>query len=224
MAWLLVAVVTALPVVTAADDRPVIARAELYLAGSLLVSDIECRSLFSEQVVGTVQSGLPASVELTYRVLDGEDDVVRRGVHAFGLTYDVWDDIYTVDRGDTVLTFTTFEAMGRMMAWLRAVPVGASNGLDQNARYVVEFSVAVRPLAGREQKRIVGWVDDTVRGPSAGSWREQLLNVNDLIHRFFSRRHDTANRSEVFRTPPFTMSSLRHSGAGASRVPQVEVR
>lgn len=193
--------------VALAAERPEVTGARLYVSHQRIVSDLDCAHLFSEQIVGTVESGLPAVVELAWRLVDDDGDDVRRGVQAFGLRYDVWDDVYSLERGDTTFAFTSFDALRGAVEHLQRVPVVAVHDIRAGGVYAVEFAVAVHPLRGSEQQRIVGWVDDTVRGSDA-SWREQLLNVNDLIHRFFSRDRDASNQSDWFRSILFTPASL----------------
>jgi hypothetical protein len=203
--WVCTALV---PAAARAGERPVIASARVYVAHSRIVSDLHCTRLFSEQIVGTVESGLPAVVELLYRVANRDDDDVHRGALVLRLQYDVWDDIYALDRGDTSLSFTSFTAMRNAVERMRRVPIVAIGDVEPGGVYSIEFSVAVHPLRGGEQKRIVGWVDETVRGKNDGSWREQILNVNDLIHRFFRRDRESTNRSDWFRTIMFTPATL----------------
>jgi hypothetical protein len=191
-----------------AGERPAIASARVYVEHSRIVTDLDCARLFSEQIIGTVESGLPAVVELLYKLTDDEDKDVRRGVHTYRLHYDVWDDVYALERGGASETFSSFIELRSAVERMRAVPIVPVDDIEPGGVYAIELSIAVHPLRGGEQKRIVGWVDENVRGTSDGSWHEQLLNVNGLIHRFFSRDRDDSNRSEWFRTIMFTPASL----------------
>lgn len=205
---LLSACAALLPSFALAGERPAIGSVRIYVDHSRIVTDLDCSHLFSEQVIGTVESGLPAVVELLYRLTDEDDEDVHRGVHAFRLRYDVWDDVYSLERGDTATEFESFSALRGAVERLRRVPIVPLGEVRPGGVYAIEFSIAVHPLRGGEQKKIVGWVDETVRAESEGSWRENLLNVNDLIHRFFSRDRDTSNRSEWYQSILFTPASL----------------
>lgn len=216
----LVACAMLAPAFARAGNRPAIANARVYVAQSRIVTDLECAHLFSEQIVGTVESGLPAVVELAYRLLDKDRDDIRRGLHTFRLRYDVWDDEYSLERGDSTVVFPSFAALRGAVEKLRRVPIVNVHDIEAGGVYSIELSIAVHALRGGEQREIVGWVDDTVRGSSDGSWREQLLNVNGLIHRFFSRDQGPANQSEWFQSIMFTPASLspdRSDNAGGGR-------
>jgi len=207
-AALALATVLLAPMGAAAGGRPAVTGARMYVSHSRIVSDVDCTDLFSEQIVGTVESGLPAVVELLYRIVDQKDDTVHRGVHTCRLRYDVWDDVYTLDRGDSSTTFKSFDAMRGAVEHPHALPIVGVRDVKPGGIYAIEFSVSVQPLRGGDEQTIVGWVDDTVRGQSDGSWHEQMLNVNDLIHRFFSRDSDSTHRGAWFRSIFFTPASL----------------
>lgn len=202
-----------------ADERPAIAGVRVYVAGNVIVTEVRCVHLFTEQVIGTVESGLPAVVELAYRLLDKKHNDVHRGVHSFRLGYDVWDDVYSFERGDSTAQFASFDELRRAVEQLRRVPIVGIHDVQAAGVYSIELSVAVHPLRGGEQGEIVGWVDETVRASSDGSWREQLLNVNGLIHRFFSRDQAPSNQSDWFETILFTPASLPldRTGGGGER-------
>ncbi len=208
--------VTMLSVPLRAQDRPVITRADVYVSGPLIVTDLKCSGLFSEQIVNTVESGLPAVVELLYALLNEKEKTVRKGMHSYHLQYDVWEDRYTLDRGDSTQVFYTFRDMGDAVESLRHITIVALDDIDVNARYLVEFSITVHPLQGAEQEQMVGWVDDTVRRNEGDSWREHVLNINDLIHQFLKRDKIPSNQSKWFRAKPFQPKALRHHMGSSS--------
>ncbi|MEJ2722444.1 MAG: hypothetical protein P8181_15095, partial [bacterium] len=78
--------------------------------------------------------------------------------------------------------------------------------VDPNADYAVEFSIAVHPLRGREQQ-IVGWVGENIRAGD-DTWREQVLNLNDLIQHFFASGKAAAGRSDWYKTNFFNPGRL----------------
>ena len=193
------------PAIADDGEAPVITGARMFVNGEVLMGDLTCRNLFSERIVGTVQSGLPAVVELLYQLISRDDDDVSRGIHAYSLQYDVWDDVYTIDHADTSFAYGTFEAMTNAVENLRRIAIIPVEAVDPASDYAVRFSVSVHPLRGSEQE-IVGWVGENVGG--AGSSRTQLLNVNDLIQGFFARGRDVSNRSPWFETEFFRPGGL----------------
>lgn len=206
-----------------ADERPVIGDASVYIRGGVVHCDLRCDNLFTERIVGTVESGLPAVVELLYRVHNADNKRVRRGLHSYELVYDVWDDVYSLDRGDTLIVYDGFDAMRAALERLQGVAVAPVADLGAEERYTVEFSISVHPLRGTEEEQIVGWVDEQVLGQSSRSWHERVLNVGDLVHGLFSRDRDHSVRSEWYRTAAFTPATLRHDRSGRRVAQPLEV-
>jgi len=206
-----------------ADERPVIGGASVYIRGGVVHCNLRCDNLFTERIVGTVESGLPAVVELLYRVHNADNKRVRRGLHSYELVYDVWDDVYSLDRGDTLIVYDGFDAMRAALEQLQGVAVAPVADLGPEERYTVEFSISVHPLRGTEEEQIVGWVDEQVLGQSSRSWHERVLNVGDLVHGLFSRDRDHSVRSEWYRTAAFTPATLRHDRSGRRVAQPLEV-
>lgn len=197
------------PVRAEEETRPTIIRVEIYVNSEKLNCDVTSRGLFSEKIVGTVQSGLPAVIELFYQMMANGKGTVIRGVHSYSLGYDVWDDVYSIAGEDSVEHFTTFNAMRSAIENLRNVPIIPMNDISIESDYSINMSLAVNPLQGSDKRKIEGWVSDNMRSDQDRTRREQVLNINDLINHFFTREDVPANRSEWFETPIFKPAELR---------------
>ena len=68
-----------------ADERPAISGVSVYVRGGVVHCDLRCDNLFTERIVGTVESGLPAVVELLYTMHNADGKRVRRGLHSYEL-------------------------------------------------------------------------------------------------------------------------------------------
>jgi hypothetical protein len=196
VAWL----VAASPGARAAE-RPRIERVDVAVHGDAIVCTITSSGLFNEQVVNTVESGLPAVVELLYRVVDSRDHALRRGVYTFEVRCDVWNNVYALVSDDTSYTYPSFALASAAVERLERVPVMPVSTLHGVTEISMVFAIAVYPLRGKEQEDIVGWVQEQVGGQSSRTWREQVLNIDDLIQGLFSQ--DVGRRSDWFRSPPF---------------------
>lgn len=192
--------VAAVPEVRAAP-RPQVTRVAVATANGHIVCTVSSTELFSEQVVNTVESGLPAVVELVYRVVDARQRSLARGLYALEIRCDVWNDVYALVRDDTTYSYPSFETVSAAVTQLERVPLMPVSALNGVAEISVIVTIAVYPLRGREQENIVGWVHEQVGGQSSRTWREQVLNIDDLIQRLFS--DNTGERSEWFRSPPY---------------------
>lgn len=197
-----------------ADRSPAILAVHLYIANDIVTGDIKSTGLFSDRIAGTIQSGLPAVVEFFYSLEARDHGSVKRGVLSYELTYDVWDDFYSIEGADTVTTFPTYTAMTTAVQNLRYIALVPVHAMKFEGDYSIHLGVAVNPLRGSDRKKIAGWVGENARGAANESWREQVLNLNDLIQHFFTKRKDS-NRSDLFQTKFFNPTTLLvHDGKG----------
>ncbi|UCG51863.1 MAG: hypothetical protein JSW58_17135 [Candidatus Latescibacterota bacterium] len=197
-------------------ERPAILDAKVFVADGLIVSDLTSRGLFSDQIIGTVQSGLPAVVELLYTLVSHDNKTVNRGLHAYELRYDVWEDFYSVTGADSTRQYASFKQMASAIEHLRKIAIVPVSTVNLNHQYAIRFSIAVHPLRGKEKRQMIGWVGENVRGGTEESWREQVLNLNELIEHFFAREKDSADRSEWYRTSFFNPGRLPSVEADAA--------
>jgi len=194
--------------VRAEEARPAIARLRLSIDRGYVAGDVTTTGLFSERVVGTVQSGLPAVVDLFCILSAPGGGTVREEVLSFTLGYDVWEDTYSIKGPDTTLTFPTFAGMRSAIEHVRGVRLVPSGGLDPGRSYRLKVSVAISPLRGADRDKIAGWVSENMRSSEDGARREQVLDLNDLISHFFSRERGDVNRSGWYESAFFKPGAL----------------
>ena len=190
-----------------AEASPAILAVKLYITNDTIMSDMKSSGLFSDRIAGTIRSGLPAVVELFY-ILDLPDkSSVKKGMVSYELRYEVWDDYYSIEANNKTTVYTTFDAMSRAVHHLEKIALIPLHEIKPDQEYAFRFGMTVNPLRGSDRKKIAGWVGETVGGTANESWREQVLNLNDLIQHFFSKRKDV-NRSEWFQTEFFKSKDL----------------
>ncbi len=186
------------------SERPVIRDVRIYTDGSTLFCDLSSDGMLSDRISGTVRSGLPAVVELFYHLRTKGRGVSIEGIHSWSLKYNVWEDIYSVSDGDTTVTLESIESMENMISRLKGISLIPFSRLAAGKRFTVKFSIAVNPFSGSEGKQVEGWIEQSAGTRQESSWREQILNVNDLISHLFSRNRDATSHSEWFEIDPVT--------------------
>ena len=190
------------------ESRPAIVGVQLYVLDGTLAGSIQSDGLFSDRIAGTVQSGLPAVVELFYSLETPDNRSIKRDLRSFELRYDVWDNLYSLVGSDTVVFHSSFESLSRAVQHLRKIRLFPMHGISLEKDYAIRFGISVNPLQGSDRGKISGWLDSNVRGSTDESWREQVLNLNDLIQHFFSRRKAGAQQSDWYRTEFFKPGAL----------------
>lgn len=197
------------PCVARADEaRPSIANVRLTAAAGYLTGEVTCSTLFSERVVGTVQSGLPAVVDLMYYLSARDGGVQAENVLSFSLLHDVWEDTYSIEAQDTTFSFPTFAEMQRAIEHLRHLPLVPLDALNPGQSYRLHMSIMVNPLQGVDPDRMAMWMSENMRSSDDDSWHEQVLDLNEIISQFFSRERSNVNRSSWYQSASFKPDSL----------------
>jgi hypothetical protein len=195
--------------VRAGDDaRPAVVRLELYTQNGDLKADITAQGLFSERIVGTVQSGLPAVVEVFHILVESGGTAVEKGVHSYSLEYDIWDDVYSVAGQDTTVLLPSLEAMRAAIEEMTGLTFARLARMRTGRSYYVQVSIAVSPLQAGDRSSMTGWISENVRSTGETPWHEHVLDVNNLITHFFSREEGPEQATEWFRSQPFRRELL----------------
>jgi len=197
------------PSVRADEPPPTIVSVHLDAESGYVTGDVISSGLFSERITGTVQSGLPAVVDLFYYFSTLDGGTVAEHVLSFSLRYDVWEDIYSIETPDTTLSFPTFAEMQKAIQELHQLRLVSLDSLDLDRSYRLHMSITVNPLRGADREEIAGWVSENMRASDDDSWHGQVLNLNELISHFFSRERGVVNQSNWYKSAFVKPDSLR---------------
>jgi len=194
--------------VHAEEPRPNIVGVSLAVDHGYVTGDVTSSGLFSERITGTVKSGLPAFVDLFYYFSTLDGSMAAENVLSFSLRYDVWEDVYSIEKPDTTLIFPTFVEMQRAIENLHLLKLVLLDSLDSDRPYRLHMSIMINPLRGADRKKIAGWVSENVRTSEDDSWRGQVLNLNELISHFFSGERGVVNKSSWYKSDFIKPDSL----------------
>jgi hypothetical protein len=178
----------------------------------MLLCDVTSTGLLNDRIEGTVRSGLPAVVELFYHLKSKGRGGSLKGIHSWSLHYDVWEDVYSISDGDTLITLDSIDSMERMISSLKSISLVPFSRLAEGKTFTVRFRIAINPFSGTEGEMVTGWIEESGEQRQESTWREQVLNVNDLISRLFSSDRDAASRSEWYETGKHTPEKLPGAG------------
>ncbi len=193
---------------TRGGERPSVREVRLYNPGGRLAVEIEIEGIFSPRILGTVRSGLPAVVELFYHISQVEGKNTASGIRSFSLNYDVWEDVYSLAGEDTTFCFNSLEGLRRAAENLRIDSLLTAGRYSLKDSYRLKVGISVNPLRGTDKRKIDSWVRENVRSGEEGSWREHVLNLNELISHFFSSSDNDSGKSEWYSVPPFKPEQL----------------
>jgi len=193
--------------------HPSITKVKLYIEEEHLTGEISSTGLFSEKIVGTIQSGLPAVVKLDYKLVEIRNYTKIEGEISWSLQYDLWDDRYLVSSGDTITILDSFESMKHMMENLKAVSFFPIRRMLRGRSYYLALRISVNPFRkNKAAAEISDKVGESIRSNDENSRREKLLNINSMVSWFLKRRKGKAGISGWYRSAVFNPENLAKYG------------
>ena len=194
------------PVLGATDEIRVNSVESAIDDGWLSVS-AQFKNLFSDKTISTIQSGLPSFVHIEYRLIDFDDEQVFEGVRAYSISYDVWDERYTIQTEDTTLVLFDFESVedfGRDFKHRTRID---HISLDQRSEYAVQIRIQIIPISAEQGDRVSEWLEnpnDTGRLVASDTRSNKVsLNLNKVVSFLVGRTKQSRNMSEWAASKPF---------------------
>lgn len=181
---------------------------------SLLVCWIRTSGLPDPLSRETLASGLPSSLVLGVRLLDGAgtvDDGVRVEVR---IEPDLWEGDFLVKTPFADLRVASLEDLGPVLARLGPLPVRPLAGLLPETDYRIGVRLAVHPLAPSQLLRVSDLIagEGTPRDPDR---QEVSVGLGALIG-FFLRGREVEPWVDDRVSPPFVPSALEEVSAGST--------
>ncbi len=181
-------------------------RVRLLRTEESLLCDLNLSGLFTSPIESTLRSGLPVVVDVAMVMLPSTGREQGRLLRS-ELSYDVWEDLYTLRRGAKETIFEDFDALRRACRSYRGLPLKELGRPGDRGELRLRLRVSVNPLGGPERQRMARWLAETVSDPDDPANRELLLDLGGLIGSFFSGGEEVGwGRERSF--GPYKMSEL----------------
>ncbi len=178
------------PAVAALEQGGRVERVRLLRSEESLVCDIDLSGLFTPPIESTLRSGLPVVVDIVLVMIPAGGREQGRLLRS-ELSYDVWEDLYILRRGESETIFSDFPALRRAAERYRGLALGEQGPPGGATEWRLRLSVSVTPLGGRERRRMARWLAETVSDPDDPASRELLLDLGGLIGSFFGGGDET---------------------------------
>ena len=206
-----------------AEERILVADIEPELIDGRLAVSATCQNLFSPKNISTLQSGLPAVVRIDIRLME-ENEVESlfsgkgaeyESVHTIevvkSISYNIWDERYTIRCGEETAVFSEFPQAEQMISQVERRDLMAIAPLKPTSTYAIRMRVRIIPISAEQESRIADWLRhpdrlDTDLGAEEEDRRVQL-DVNRLISVFWGKKKQARNRSAWHISRPFRISA-----------------
>jgi len=119
--------------------------------GHLTIS-VECENLFSKKCESTIQSGLRSSIHIYFKILDSGERCVYSDTLSHFISYNFWQERYTVRSEDTTITFTDLEAVKRHVSHVKNNNLMKESQLKPTIEYHIDVRFEIVPISPEDVK------------------------------------------------------------------------
>jgi len=153
-------------------------------------------NLFSSKVTGTIQSGLPAIVQIEIKLESGRKKIFRKSVTKT-IEYNIWENRYKVSCNNQVSFFSDFERVRKSTCDLRNQQFIHKQNLISGKPYVLQIRVSVTPISELSASLFTFWLRESNElGLILDSKKARSnFNLNNLIWFFINRKKPSQYRS-----------------------------
>ena len=184
------------PVVFGGDDQQIrVENMTPQIRNGRLVVSADFRNLFSTRIVGTIQSGLPSIVQIEIKLRNASNKTVFRRLISRRISYDIWEERYTIAGDDTVRVLTDFQAVKAQSSRLEKEAITPPAALDTSQPYTIEIRAGIVPISTAQAEKVMDWLldpnqtEEYLASENRASGFE--LNLNKLVSFFVSRKKST---------------------------------
>jgi len=182
------------------------------LLNNQLVVSAKFENLFSNKIVGTIQSGLPSIIQIEIKLRDNVARQLAQRLFVRSISYNVWENRYTI-RGDSTHSYSNLEAVKNASSRIDSVVIGPAEQLRTAASYQLQVRVAIIPISSIQSKKVTDWLLDPnqTEEPIASDDRAGgfKLNLSNLISYFVGERKQSQYSSDWHSSPAFRIEDLK---------------
>ena len=170
-------------------------------------------NLFSKKIIGTIQSGLPSIVNVEVKLIEGEKNQIVHRLISRSISFDIWQERYSVTTENSVRTFTNFENVKHVSSQLDNVFLVPDTLLKIQKQYNVRMRVAIIPISSRQGAKVDDWLIDPNQTEESLASEDRSsgfkFTLSNLVSFFVRDRRQSRYNSEWFSSKPFTRKTLK---------------
>lgn len=182
------------------------------LSGQSLTVSAVCQNLFSDKIVGTIQSGLPAIVQIEIKLKDDRNKQIAQRQITRSISYNVWENRYTVAE-DSARFFSELEEVKKISSRVENVVLVSVQQLPPNMRFVIQVRAAILPISSTQGRKVTDWLLDPNQTeeslPSEDRTGGFKLNLSNLISFFVGGKKPSQYSSDWHSSHTFRLENLK---------------
>lgn len=154
--------------------------------GGELVCHVETGGLPTEKAVRSMGGGLPSAVDVVIELVDEEEKVKVRRRITFRVAYDLWEEIFRVEREEVRRSMGDVNEVRAHLADLRDLPVAPLASLAGAGECRIRVGLVSHAIAPAEKSRFGDWIAGEGAGTGADAeGREVTFGLGNLIRFVF---------------------------------------
>lgn len=171
------------------------------------------KNLFSRKIIGTIQSGLPSIIQIEIKLTDLDKKNIAHAFISRTIKYDIWEEQYYVEWGDTTLTFANLDKVMETCGQLQNAALAQTGVLNPRLKYVIQMRVAIIPITTKQADKVSSWLlnpnqtEESVASQNRASGFK--MNLNKLVSFFLGSKKKSRYSSEWRSSKPFTPIDLK---------------
>ncbi len=167
---------------------------------------VQLEDLFAPKIVSTIRSGLPAIIQLDFR-LQANGKEKTRALQIVEVKYDIWSQRHRLTFSDTVRFVAAFEDMKKVLSDFETRAFSSWPPPENSAALQLRLRVAVVAISAEQSRQLLQRLasSDYESGRSATEAGRSgfSLNLNDMISFFFGGEQRAHGLSNWAISPPF---------------------
>ena len=192
-----------------ADTDPRVTDIVPELRGDLLVCAVATEGLPGNRILSTLNSGLDSAVEIRLELTSERGHAQVRS-YDIQLSFDLWEEVYTVYIGPQVQRFMDIDGLRGFLSELPPLAVAPLADLETGSPYRITAGLKLHTLApdarGRMEEMVSG--SHSADRSTGDSGQEVSVSLGRLIRFFYRGGSPRGDLVGSFQSRPFTAREL----------------
>lgn len=171
------------------------------------------KNLFSQKIVGTIQSGLPSIIEIEIKLLQKNKKSILHKRFTRTISYDIWEEQYKINSEDTTNIFYDFDEAKKFSSKFKNLALIEKNKLDENTKYNFLIRVSIIPISSLQAEKVTDWLQNPNQSEEYLASDDRTsgfkLNLNKLVSYFVGNKKRSQYSSKWYSSNTFRIKELK---------------
>jgi len=176
-------------------------------AGDSLIVSVQLADIFSQKIVNTIRSGLPAVIRFDFRLVEAPERELQQMAHSLRVLYDLWSDRYRLQSNQRASIAASFAEMEKLCTKIDTLTLKPRRRLVLEKTYQLRLQVTVIPISAKQDQQLRDWLEVAGAAEESAPGEEGAagfrLNLNRLFSFLGGKKEKPFGASEWAVSPPF---------------------